>query len=72
MERIVARRFAWRGALVGFVLTIANGLFSSVGFDATLRAALLSLAVMYGLGWISGALWSEAFEPAGQRIKSCG
>lgn len=33
-----------------------------VGFDATLRAALLSLIVGYGLGLMCGALWQEAFE----------
>ena len=55
---------------MGFVLTVVGGLCSSAGFDATLHAALLSLAVMYGLGWWSGGLWSEAFGPADRRMKS--
>jgi hypothetical protein len=62
MERIVAQRLAQFWALIGFVLTVVRGLCSSVGFDATLHAALLSLAVMYGVGWLSGVLWCRAFE----------
>jgi hypothetical protein len=34
----------------------------SVGFDATLFAALLSLIVAYGLGLVCSALWQAAFE----------
>lgn len=34
----------------------------SVGFDATLFAALLSLIVAYGLGLVCSALWHAAFE----------
>lgn len=70
MEQIVAQRLALCWALIGFVLTVVRGLCSSVGFDATLHAALLSLAVMYGVGWLSGVLWSRAFETAGRRMKS--
>ncbi|MEK6257003.1 MAG: hypothetical protein AABP62_00160 [Planctomycetota bacterium] len=66
----MAQRLALSGALMGFVLTVVRGLCSSVGFDATLHAALLSLAVMYGVGWLSGVLWSQAFETAGRRMKS--
>lgn len=60
---------ALRLALIGFVLTIVRGLCSSVGFDATLHAALLAFVVMYGVGWLSGVLWSLAFETAGRRMK---
>ena len=59
----MAKRLALRWGLLGFVLTVVRGLCSSVGFDATLHAALLSLVVMYGLGWLSGDLWSRAFLP---------
>ena len=45
-------------------MTVARGLCSSVGFDATLQAALLALAVMYGLGWLSGHMWGLAFQSA--------
>ncbi|HEY4263424.1 MAG TPA: hypothetical protein VGM98_24890 [Schlesneria sp.] len=58
----MARRNAWRWALLAFVLTIGRGLFLSVGFEATVQAALLSLIVGYGLGLWCGALWQEAFE----------
>lgn len=58
----MARRDAWRWALVAFVLTIGRGLFLSVSFDATVRAALLSLIAGYGLGLLCGVLWEEAFE----------
>ena len=58
----MARRFGWRWALIGFVLTIVRGLCLSVGFEATLHAALLSVGVMYGIGWTCGTLWREAFE----------
>lgn len=68
-EWIVAQRWAIRWALVGFVLTIVRGLSSSIGFDATLHAALLSFAVMYGLGWLGGVLWSQAFEIAARRTE---
>jgi hypothetical protein len=70
MERNVAQWLARSGALIGFVLTAVRGLWSSAGFDATLHAALLSLAVMYGVGWLSGVLWSRAFESAAGQIKS--
>ena len=50
--------------LIGFVMTVVRGLSSSVGFDATLQAALLALAVMYGLGWLSGHMWGLAFQSA--------
>ena len=43
-------------------MTVVRGLSSSVGFDATLQAALLALAVMYGVGWLSGHLWCVAFQ----------
>ena len=69
-ERNVAQRLALCWALIGFVLTVVCGLCSSVGFDATLHAALLSLTVMYGVGWLSGVLWSQAFETADRRMKS--
>gem|GEM_PF-2603751 len=62
MERDMARRFALSWALVSFVLTIVRGLYLSVGFDATMRAALLSLIVVYGLGLMCGMIWQEAFE----------
>jgi hypothetical protein len=62
MEPSMARRDAWRWALVAFVLTIGRGLFLSVSFDATVRAALLSLIAGYGLGLLCGVLWEEAFE----------
>jgi hypothetical protein len=52
---------AWRWALVGFTLTIVRGQCLSVGFDATVRAALLSLIVGYGLGLLCDKLWREAF-----------
>lgn len=58
----MARRDAWRWALVAFVLTIGRGLYLSVSFDATVRAALLSLIAGYGLGLLCGVLWEEAFE----------
>jgi len=58
----MARRYAWFGALAGFIVTIGYGQVLSVGFEATLRAALLSLIVFYGLGLLCGALWQEAFE----------
>ena len=66
----MAKRLALFWALIGFVLTVVRGLCSSVGFDATLHAALLSFAVMYGWGWLSGILWSRAFETADRRMKS--
>jgi len=69
-EWIVAQRQALGWGLMGFGLTVVCGLCSSAGFDATLHAAMLSLAVMYGAGWWSGELWSEAFGPAGRRMKS--
>jgi len=62
MEPSMARRYAWRWALVAFILTIGRGLFLSVGFEATVQAALLSLIAGYGLGLLSGVLWQEAFE----------
>jgi hypothetical protein len=62
MEPSMARRYAWRWALLAFMLTIGRGLFLSVSFDATVRAALLSLIAGYGLGLLCGALWEEAFE----------
>ncbi len=62
MERAMARRFALSWALISFVLTIVRGLYLSVGFDATMRAALLSLIVVYGLGLMCGKVWQEAFE----------
>ena len=62
MERNMARRFALSWALISFVLTIVQGVFLSVGFDATMRAALLSLIVVYGLGLMCGKIWQEAFE----------
>ena len=62
MEPDMARQDAWRWALISFVVTIVRGEFFSVGFDATLRAALLSLIVVYGLGLLCGTLWQEAFE----------
>ena len=58
----MARHYAWRWALISFVVTIVRGQFLSVGFDATLRAALLSLTVVYGLGLLCGTLWQEAFD----------
>ena len=58
----MARQYAWRWALISFVVTIVRGECNSVGFDATLRAALLSLIVVYGLGLLCGTLWQEAFE----------
>ncbi len=58
----MAQRYAWFWALAGFIFTIIRGQVLSVGFDATLRAALLSLIVFYGLGLLCGALWQEAFE----------
>ncbi|MBS0203559.1 MAG: hypothetical protein JSS49_11710 [Planctomycetes bacterium] len=58
----MAWQYARCWALVGFVLTIVRGQLLMVGFDATLRAALLSLIVGYGLGLMCGALWQEAFE----------
>lgn len=57
----MARQHAWRWALVCFIVTIIRGLVMSVGFDATLFAALLSLIVVYGLGLVCGALWHGAF-----------
>jgi len=69
MEWIVAQQWALRWGLGGFALTIVCGLSSSVGFDATLHAALLSFAVMYGLGWLGGGLWSRAFETAARRTE---
>jgi hypothetical protein len=62
MESDMARQHAWRWALIGFIVTIVRGEFLSVGFDATLRAALLSLIVVYGLGLVCGKLWQDAFE----------
>lgn len=58
----MARRDAWRWALLAFILTIGRGLFLSVGFEATVQAALLSLIAGYGLGLMCGTLWQEAFE----------
>ena len=58
----MARHYAWRMALIGFIVTIVRGQVLSVGFDATLQAALLSLIVGYGLGLMCGALWQQAFE----------
>lgn len=62
MDRDMARQSIWRWALISFVLTIVRGMYLSVGFDATMRAALLSLIVVYGLGLMCGATWQEAFE----------
>jgi hypothetical protein len=62
MEPSMARQYAWRWALICFLVTIVRGQFLSVGFDATVRAALLSLIVGHGLGLMCGALWQEAFE----------
>jgi hypothetical protein len=62
MESSMARQTAWRWALFAFVVTIVRGLMLSVGFDATLRFAMGSLIVVYGLGLICAALWKEAFE----------
>jgi hypothetical protein len=58
----MARHFAWRCALISFVVTIVRGQVLMVGFDATLRAALLSLIVFYGLGLLCGTLWHQALE----------
>lgn len=58
----MARRDAWCWALLAFVLTIGRGLFLSVGFEATVQAALLSLIAGYGLGLLCGVLWQEAFK----------
>jgi len=60
----VVNQWGAGAGLVGFVMTVARGLCSSVGFDATLQAALLALAVMYGLGWLSGHMWGLAFQSA--------
>jgi len=68
MEPGMARQYAWRWALISFVLTIVRGLFLSVGIHATLRAALLSLIVGYGLGLMCGALWQEAFDEPGTQV----
>jgi hypothetical protein len=62
MEPSMARQIAWRWALTGFVVTIVRGQMLSVGFDATLRCALCSLFVVYGLGLTCSALWQKAFE----------
>lgn len=62
MEPSMARRDAWCWALLAFVLTIGRGLFLSVGFEATVQAALLSLIAGYGLGLLCGVLWQEAFK----------
>ena len=62
MDPNMARHYAWRMALIGFIVTIVRGQVLSVGFDATLQAALLSLIVGYGLGLMCGALWQQAFE----------
>jgi hypothetical protein len=48
--------------LISFIVTIVRGQVLSVGLEATLRAALLSLTVVYGLGLLCGTLWQEAFE----------
>ena len=58
----MARRNAWRWALIGFVMTIVRGQVLTVGFDATLRSALCSLIVVYGLSLTCGVLWQQAFE----------
>ena len=58
----MARQFAWRCALISFIVTIVRGQVLLVGFDGTLRAALLSLIVVYGLGLMCGTLWHRAFE----------
>jgi len=58
----MARRSACRWALISFIVTIVRGQVLSVGLEATLRAALLSLTVVYGLGLLCGTLWQEAFE----------
>lgn len=57
----MARLAAERLALICFIVTIVHGMFLSVGFEATLRAALLSLTVGYGLGLMCGTLWQKAF-----------
>lgn len=62
MDPDMVRRYAWRWALTGFIVTIVHGQVLSAGFDATLRAALLSLTAGYGLGLLCGVLWQEAFE----------
>jgi hypothetical protein len=62
MEPSMSRRNAWCVALLAFVLTIGRGLVLSVGFEATMQAALLSLTAGYGLGQLCGVLWQEAFE----------
>ncbi len=64
----MTRRLALRWALMGFVLTIIRGMYLSVGFDATLHAALMSLAVMYSLGWMSDILWNRAFGQARRKL----
>ena len=58
----MVRQTAWRWALLAFIVTIVRGLMLSVGFDATLRFALWSLIVAYGLGLVCATLWKEAFE----------
>lgn len=63
-ESVVANQWGACVGLVGFAVTVVRGLCSSVGFDATLQAALLALSVMYGLGWLSGHMWGLAFQSA--------
>lgn len=58
----MAQQCAWRWALIGFIVTIVRGEFLLVGFDAIVRAALLSLIVGYGLGLTCGMLWQRAFD----------
>lgn len=62
----MANQWGVCGGWFGFGATVVRGLCSSVGFDATLQAALLALIVMYGLGWLSGHLWSQAFAATGR------
>lgn len=58
----MGKQMALSWGLLGFGATVARGLFSSANLDSTLRAAMLSLVVFYGLGWFGAVLWNHAFD----------
>lgn len=64
----MARQNAWRWALISFIVTMGRGQVLSAGFEATLKASLVSLFVAYGLGLVCGELWQQAFNETGRAV----
>ncbi len=58
----MTKQFASRLALIAFAAASLRGLISGAAFQGTLQAALVAMAVFYGLGLVLGDLARRVVE----------